>query len=100
MARSASPLLPLGLTQLPTSLLLQNERHRQVAAERKKRLANAESHARYKENGKRKLANANRGDKYDVKKDGTKRWAAGNAKVKEETRAHRAAQQALGGVPV
>ena len=83
LVRSASPLLPLGLTQLPTSLLLQNERHRQVAAGLKKVLANTKSNARNKENGKGRQANAK-----------------SNAKVKEETRARRAEQQALGGVPV
>ena len=91
MVRSASPLLPLGLTQLPTSLLLQNERHRQVALTLKKRLADAATYAKHKGNGKKRLANANSNPAAN---------AIGNAKVKEETRARRAEQQALGGVPV
>ena len=91
MVRSASPLLPLGLTQLPTSLLLQNERHRQVAGHLKARLAGAKHNARNKENGKKRLANA---------KSNAKHNAENSAKTKEATRARRAAQQALRGVPV
>ena len=91
MARSASPLLPLGLTQLPTSLLLQNERHRQVAGRLKKRLANAKHNpahnAKNRENGKSRLANAKTNAKH-------------NAKNRAKNSARRVAQQALRGVPV
>ena len=95
MARSASPLLPLGLTQLPTSLLLQNERHRQVAGHLKVRRANAKSNARNKENGKKRPANAKSNAEHNAKNN-----AKACAKVKEATRARRVAQRALGGVPV